>query len=165
MELSYFRINVGKEEAIKRLSDWIEEEISERTECEYSEVEDKAVDEDGQLKGECLYCFENEGWTVFEDVTGGFSDIDADSWAQLAADNDFLFVSYDEEIPCAEMIIIEKGKIKVEYVYDADNPEYFKDVYRDNEEINRLQDWTDVVKYTDEDILSYSDTGTALILK
>lgn len=73
MNPSYFRIKVSMEEAVRRLCDWNGKPYKERIETNYSEAVNVSLDQNGQWKGSCVYAYENDGWSVFEDLMGGYS--------------------------------------------------------------------------------------------
>lgn len=73
MNLSYFRIKFPMEQAIENLRVWIGKDIKERTDnvpTAFGKNIDAALNENDQWKGQCLYVYENEGWTIFEDMSG-----------------------------------------------------------------------------------------------
>lgn len=77
MNPSYFRIKDNLENAIKRLEKWNGQPIKERIQTDYSDAVDNSLNEDEEWKGACLYVYENNGWTIFEDLTGAYSSIEA----------------------------------------------------------------------------------------
>lgn len=96
MNPSYFRIRLNIEKAIERLCLWNDRSYKEKIETEFSKAVDVSVDENGQWKGSCLYVYENEGWTVFEDLSGGYSFIDAEQWKRFAQSDDLVVAGYND---------------------------------------------------------------------
>lgn len=163
MNLSYFRINIPKEEAIERLVKWNNKNYKERIECDDRDVIGYSVDENNEWKGDCLFCYENDGWTIFEDLSGGYSEIDGKAWSGYAQDNDFIFAGSNDAIPYAEMVVIENGVIKVEFRDDPNDPDFCKNVYSANNVVGELETWADVEACTMDDRLVMADRGELLI--
>ena len=91
MNTSYFRIKLSKPEAIERLCSWNGSGWRERLETDFSSAVDLSLDETGQWKGSCLYVYEKNGWTVFEDLSGGYSSLEAEQWKLFAQKDEALF--------------------------------------------------------------------------
>ena len=119
---------------------------------------DAATDGD-DWKGAAVYMYYNEGWTVFEVLSGHFSFISAASWLAFAAGDDVLVAGYNDAILCAELVIIEKGVVKREFMEIADDPEAF--LNKGDEP--QAESWLDIASFVDDDDIVYSDTGTLLI--
>ena len=159
MNPSYFRIKTDLESAISRLESWNKKDFFERKQVEYSEAVDKSLDENGQWKGSCLYAYENEGWSVFEDLSGFYTSIPADSWLSLADNCELVVAGYNDAMPYGEMIVIQEGKVLKEF---WDYPE-------DNDFVNlgngypEIESWEDVADFIEEDDVVYSEEGILLI--
>ena len=108
MNPSYFRIKLNMDEAVKRLCAWIGSDYKEKIETNYSKAVDVSLNENGQWKGACLYVYENDDWTVFEDLSGGYGFIEAEEWLKFAKNDEFVLAGYNDAIICAEMIFISK---------------------------------------------------------
>lgn len=161
MNPSYFRINLPKENAIERLCQWNECDIKERIETAYENVVGVSLDDSGSWKGICLYAYENDGWTVFEDLSGGFATIPAESWMQFAQKDDLVVAGYNDAIMYAELIVITQGVVQKEFLEDVSFPE---DNINSGEGYSEIQSWVDVAGFVDDDEYAYSDEGTVLIL-
>lgn len=160
MNPSYFRIRLNKEKAIERLYGWNGKNIKEKTETQFDDAVSVSIDENGQWKGSCLYVYENKGWTVFEDLSGGYAVIGAENWKTFAKDDPLVVAGYNDAINYAELVIIENGIIQKNFIECADIPK--KNV---NEGIGykNICDLTDVASFIDDDELVYSDNGTVII--
>uniref|UniRef100_UPI00405619CE hypothetical protein n=1 Tax=Agathobacter sp. TaxID=2021311 RepID=UPI00405619CE len=161
MNSGYFRINLPKEEAIERLCEWNECGIKERIETAYENAVGVSLDDSSSWKGLCLYAYENDGWTVFEDLSGGFATIPADSWMLFAQKDDLVVAGYNDVIMYAELIVITQGVVQKEFLEDVNFPE---DNINSGECYLEIQSWVDVAGFVDEDEYVYSDEGTVLIL-
>ena len=123
MNPSYFRIKLNMEEAVKRLCDWNGKEYVERIETKNSNAVKVSLNPNGQWKGSCVYAYENEGWTVFEDLMGGYSFIGVEQWLKFAKDDEFVFAAYNDAILYAEMVVIVEGIVTKHFIEDIDMPE------------------------------------------
>lgn len=160
MNPSYFRIKLNKEEAIKRLCDWNKANIKEQTETAYSNAVAVSIDENGQWKGSCLYVYEKENWTVFEDLSGGYSLIEAENWKNFAKDNSLVVAGYNDSEIYAELVIIENGIIRKNFVECDDMPE---ENVNEGIEYENICDWIDVVSFVEDDEFFCFDSGTVII--
>lgn len=160
MNTSYFRIKLGKTEAIERLCSWSGSRCRERMEADYSKAVDLSLDETGQWKGSCLYVYEKNGWTVFEDLSGGFSFLEAEQWRIFAQNDEVVFAGYNDSIPYAEVVMVQKGVIVKRFMEDYDMPE---DNLNEGDALPEITKWTDAASFVDGDELVYSDRGELLI--
>lgn len=161
MNPSYFRINLPKEKAIEWLCQWNECGIKEQIETAYGNAVKVSVDDSGSWKGLCLYAYENDGWTVFEDLSGGFVTIPADAWIRFAGEADLVVAGYNDAIMYGELIIITQGVVEKEFLEDISFPE---DNINRGESYLEIQSWVDVVGFVDDDAYVYADEGMVLIL-
>ena len=111
MNPSYFRIKLNKEEAIQRLCDWNDRQYKELIKADHLDAVNVSLDKNGQWKGSCLYVYENEEWTVFEDLSGGYSFIEPESWKKFAKENELIFAAYNDAMLYAELILIVDGVV------------------------------------------------------
>lgn len=159
MNPSYFRIKTDLENAISRLERWNGKAFFERKQVEYSEAVDESLDENGQWKGSCLYAYEEEGWSVFEDLSGFYSSIPGQSWLALAENDDFVFAGYNDAMPYGEMIVIGGGEVLKEFWdYPVEN-----DLVILGDEYPEIESWEDVIDFIEEDDIIYSEEGILLI--
>lgn len=160
MNPSYFRIKLNKEEALERLCTWNEKKIKEKIETDFSNAVSVSLNEHGQWKGSCLYVYEKEGWTIFEDLFGGYSLIGAENWKIFAEDHSLVVAGYNDSIIYAELVVIENGIIQKNFVECDDAPE---DNVNKGTEFKNICNWIDVASFIDHDELVYSDNGTVII--
>lgn len=161
MNPAYFRIKLNKEDAIRRLCDWNGRMYKESIQTTYLKAVDVSTDQNGQWKGSCLYVYENNGWTVFEDLSGGYSFIEVDSWKRFAQMDEVLFAAYNDAMLYAEMIAITDGVVIKYFVEDFDMPE---ENVNEGDGIADIEQWTDVANFMDQDeIYSMEDEGVVLI--
>ncbi len=159
MNPSYFRIKTDLESAINRLENWNKKAFFEKQQVEYSEAVDKSLDENGQWKGSCLYAYEEEGWSVFEDLSGFYTSIPAESWLFFAGNYDFVFAGYNDAMPYGEMIVISGGEVLKEFWdYPIEN-----DLVNLGDGYPEIESWEDVIDFIEEDDIVYSDEGVLLI--
>lgn len=162
MNPGYFRLKQNMEEAVQRLCDWLEKNYKEKIETYYSNVLDASLNENNQWKGSCVYVYENEGWTVFEDLMGAFSFIDAEEWKAFAKEDEFVFAAYNDAMLYAELIVITDGVVTKNFMENDDIPE---DNINEGNGVADIENWTDVAAFMDDDDLVNSDKGTVYIFK
>lgn len=160
MNPSYFRIKLPMAGAVERLFQWNEKMPKEKIETTFSLAVDKSINESGQWKGSCLYVYEKAGWTVFEDLSGGFVGNSAMSWKAFAQNNDLVVAGYNEEIPYGELIILTNGVIQKEFLEDERLP---KDNVNYGGMYSEIKEWIDVASFVDNDEIVYSEHGMVLI--
>lgn len=159
MNPSYFRINIRLDEAIARLEKW-EKRILEKISANSSDAIDMCLDETGNWKkGACLFAYENNGWTVFEDLKGSYSDLEGEKWLEFAMKDSFVFAGYNDAILYGELVIIEDGKVMKEFMEDFDNPDFNRN---NGSAYEVIQDWADVASFVDDDY-AFLDEGIVLI--
>lgn len=162
MNLSYFRIKRPFDEALKRFYEWEEGEPDEIINTSYSKAVDNSLDENGQWKGSCLYCYESKGWTVFEDLSGflsGFS-IPPEDWLKLAGKDSFVMAGENDAIPYGELVVIENGNVVKEFLNDLTDED--ADV-NNGSAYPEIKGWMDVDGFIEKDDIVYSEKGTLLI--
>ena len=160
MNPSYFRIKLNIEKAVERLCIWNGKTFKEKIETDFSNAVSVSLNENRQWKGSCLYVYENDGWTVFEDLSGGYSFIDVEQWKKFAGDDEFLFAGYNDASIYAEMIAIINGDVTKYFIECFDVPEENRN---EGNGIADIESWVDVASFVDDDELVYSDQGTVLI--
>lgn len=161
MNQSYFRIKLARDEALERLCVWNKRPIREEIEVEYAKAVSVAVDENGLWKGACLYVYENAGWTVFEELSGYHSFVDAEDWKAFAGDDSLVVAGYDEALLSAEFVVIENGTVVKNFTEIEDTPE--KNVNQGTG-FDEISSWVDVASFVDDDDLAYSGDGAVVIL-
>jgi hypothetical protein len=161
MNPSYFRIKLPLEEAKKRLCDWWGvSEPQEPVKTDSTNAVRLACTESGMWRGGALYFYQSDDWTVFEDLSGGFSSIPGSSWLDFAKQDSFVFAGYNDSIPYGELIVIEKGQIVREFVDVPDEPDENRNIGKlTQEEEEPIQSWIDVASFVDEENLAFSEEG------
>lgn len=160
MNPSYFRIKLSMEEAVRRACEWYGRVYRERIETNYSKAVDASLDQNKQWKGSCLYAYEKEGWTVFEDLSGGCSCNDVEQWLEFAKQDEFIFAGYNDAILYGEMVVITDGIVSKHFMEDFDMPE---ENVNEGDGVENINSWIDVAKFVDEDAYLFSDEGVVFI--
>ncbi|EKQ57446.1 MULTISPECIES: hypothetical protein [unclassified Clostridium] len=166
MNPSYFRIKLPKDEAISRLTSWLNSERKFKLiETDSIKAINLACNENGTWKSlDSVFLYENEGWTVFEDLTGGYSGVPSKSWLNFAQKESFVFAGYNDAICYGELIVIEDGKIIREFLEDQEREEYNKDVGELSfEKELPIESWREVADFVDNDDLAFLEYGWLLI--
>lgn len=160
MNPSYFRIKLNTESAIQRLCDWNGKKYTELIKTKYLKAVEVSINENGQWKGSCLYVYENKEWTVFEDLSGGYSFVDIEDWKKFAKENELIFAAYNDATLYAELIRIVDGVATKYFIEDFDMPE---ENVNKGDGIADINNWMDVAAFVDnDDLLNYND-GVVLI--
>lgn len=160
MNPSYFRINIDLESAIKRLETWNRNSFAVRVESKYLDAVGNCIDGNGRWKGKCLFAYENDGWSVFEDLTGAYSCISASKWIEFAKADKFVLAGYNDAIPYGEMIVIENGFILKDLFDDPTGEDNLSHNVGDGHK--NICDWCEIASFVDDDEIIYSDTGVIL---
>ncbi len=160
MNPSYFRIQLPKEKAIERLYKWDHCMPKEIIKTDSSHSVQVSLGSNGQWKGICLYVYEKRGWTVFEDLSGGYMAIPAETWKEFAEKDNLVVAGYNDAICFAELVVIIDGAIKKEFLEDMDNPE---ENVNYGELPEKIDSWIDVADFVDKDTLVYSEKGDVYI--
>lgn len=153
MNPSYFRLKLPLEEALARVAEWWGTSIPAKTpQIDSMKAVKLACDENGNWTGGALFYYESSGWSVFEDLTGGFGFTPAEDWLQLARDCALVVAGYNDAIATAELIVIEEGQVLREFAFDRSLPEENIDRGRlPIEESLPIQSWVQVASFVDAD--------------
>ncbi len=160
MNPSYFRIKLNMEDAVRRLERFNGTAYKEKIPAEPYRAASLSLGKDGQWKGLCLYVYENKGWTVFEDLSGGYCFTEAKDWKEFAAGSDFVFAAYNDAIFYAELIVVENGIITKNFMENDDIPEENRN---EGDAFPDITDWMGVADFMDDDPLVGPETGTLYI--
>lgn len=160
MNPSYFRINISMEKAIARLEKW-QKRIFEKKQAKSSDAVDFCLDDMGKWKkGACLFAYENDKWTVFEDLKGSYSDFEGEDWLLFAMNNSLIFAGYNDAVLYGRLVVIEDGKLVKDFFEDFDNSDFN---HNDGTAYKEIKSWTDVASFIEDDALAFSDEGIVLI--
>lgn len=161
MNPSYFRIRLPLDAAKLRLAEWRGfPELRDLTKTDSVKAVDLACDEQGQWRGAALYFYEHDGWSAFQDLSGGFGFIAADEWLKFAQNDSLVVAGYNDAICEGELIVIEHGKIVRDFVECPDVPEENRNSGRLPQEDDKpISSWIEVASFVDEDPLAFSEEG------
>lgn len=158
----YVRIRCPLEEARRRYGRWIA-----RPEVEPARVvpERKMIDlalTDGEWKGLAVFLYQSGEWAVIEEVSGGLSARSAESWRELAEGGDLVYAGYNDTVPFAELVVVERGHLVRLILNDEQDPSENVDIGRLPDEAGEpFGDWLDVMAWVeaDEEKLDRPDEG------
>lgn len=161
MNPSYFRIEIPIDQAAKRLRQWWDvPEPDEYIETDSTSAVALACTEDGRWRGGAIFFYENQGWSVFEDLSGGFGFIPAESWLEFAQNDALVVAGYNDSVPYSELIVIEHGAVVRDFVDYPDEPELNRNSGKlPQEDSKPVCDWVEVASFVDDDPLAFSETG------
>lgn len=160
MNPSYFRIKLPESQAAERLCYWIDKTPKESIKSTFAQSVANSFDDQGQRKGSCLYVYENEGWTVFEDLTGDFLSVPAASWQSFAGQDELVAAGYNDSEQFGQLIVITDGVIQKEFLENLATPE---NNVNNGDKFKEIKKWTDAAAFVDDDNIVYSDMGTVMI--
>ena len=149
-----------------RYGRWIESpEVSAPRLVNERDAVDLALAE-GEWIGLAVLIYAAESWTVIEEVSGGLAIRSVDSWLQLAEGGDLVYAGYNDAIPYAQLLAIEQGRVRRQYLEDEQDPSEDLDVGRLPEEAPEegnepFTGWTDVMAWVeaDEEKLGHPERG------
>ncbi|MCL2060249.1 MAG: hypothetical protein FWH01_14555 [Oscillospiraceae bacterium] len=163
MNPSYFRIKLPMDEAINRLCNWIYKAPKEIIETSMENAVSVAC-VNGQWKGAALYVYYNDGWAVFEDLSGGFSSMPADDWLRFARNDPLVVAGYNDAIIYAELKVIEDNIVIKDFFEYSEKPDSYKNIGKlHSEDKAPIESWADVAAFIDEDDIVFSENGTVYI--
>lgn len=167
MNPAYVRLQIVREVALARFAAWLDlPELEPPTVVHWSKAVAVAT-ESGVWRGAAFFVFENDGWTVFEDITGHLGTKTTQDWLRLAAKDALVFAGYNDSIPYAQIVVINDGQIVREFLDDEQNPSQnvnggrlgFEDIYP-------IQSWVEAASFVDGDDKSESqDYGMLWIFR
>jgi hypothetical protein len=161
MNPSYFRIRMPLPDAMSRLSEWLDSpELEPPRDVAIGDAVALACDESGQWRGAALFVYCKDGWTVFEDLSGHFAAIPAETWTIFAGKESFVFAGYNDAIGYGELVVMDNGCVLREFLFDSDNPEVnVNKGYLDGSTIEPLETWIEAARFVDDDEIVFSERG------
>jgi len=162
MNPSYFRIQVSKDEALRRFTSWSNSaDIVPLVQVNISDSVKLACDKHGRWRGNAVFVSELRGWTLFQDLSGSLSGLHHDSWLKLAGTDHLVFAGYNDAIPDGELIVINEGSVKRVFYEQPDSPELNINIgsLSTDLEPQPFLSWVDIASFVDADELAFSDTG------
>jgi hypothetical protein len=153
-ELSYVRLRCALEEAIARYGRWIgAPEVAPRRLVRERDAIDLALVND-EWVGLAVFIYASGPWTVIEELSGGLATRPAESWLGLAEGGDLVYAGYNDSVPYAQLIVVERGRLVREFLQDEQDSSQDVNVGRLPEEArNRLETWIDGARWVEEDEL------------
>ena len=161
MNPSYLRIRQPKDAVLPRFARWRGyDAVPALIETDISRAVELATTPAGTWLWPALFIFEKNGWTVFDDLAGSLSSQPADSWVELAGQDELVFAGYNDSIGYGELIVIRDGQVLREFLACKDEPEVNVDRGRlETETATPIKSWIDVASFVDDDDLGFNDKG------
>jgi hypothetical protein len=152
--LSYVRLRCALPEGLDRYGRWIgAPEVAPRRLVREREAVDLALADDEWLRL-VVFVYASGPWTVIEELSGGLSERPVESWLELADGGDLVYAGYNDAVPYAQLIVVERGRLVREFLQDEQDPSQDVNVGRLPEEAGeRLETWIDGVRWAEEDEL------------
>ena len=127
-------------------------ELEPPREVALSDAVSLACGGNGYWRGSALFVYHNNGWTVFEDISGHHGFIPADTWREFAQTDDFVLAGYNDAAGSAELIVIEGGAVVREFRHFHDDPESNIDLGKlADHPVEPLENWIQVAEFVDDD--------------
>jgi hypothetical protein len=149
---SYVRLRCPLEDAMARYGRWIgAPEVSPPRLVRERDAIDLAVS-DGEWLGLAVLIFASGLWTVFEELSSGLESRPGESWLELAQGGDLVYAGYNDSVPYAQLIVVERGRLVRQYLQDEQDASADVDVGQLPEEArHRFQNWIDVMGWVEDD--------------
>ncbi|SHJ56069.1 hypothetical protein SAMN02745136_00385 [Anaerocolumna jejuensis DSM 15929] len=111
MNPSYFRIKLPEGEAVKRLcKEMGGKPFIEKVETTSDKIVQVSLNNQGNWKGSVLYAYEKNGWTIFEDISGSYFSIPANTWLEFAHSENLIVAGYNDADISGEFIELRMEK-------------------------------------------------------
>jgi hypothetical protein len=113
--LSYVRLRCELAEGLDRYGRWIgTPEVAPRQLVRERDAVDLATAGEEWL-GLAVFIYASGPWTVIEELSGGLSERSGASWLEFAAGGDLVYAGYNDAIPYAQLIVVESGRLCVNF--------------------------------------------------
>jgi hypothetical protein len=160
MNPSYCRILVAKDAALHRFAQWNKlSQVGPLIPAKSGDAVRLACDEAGNWRGRAVFVLEIGKWTLFQDLFGALSAIPGVNWLGFARDNDLIFAGYNDAINYGELVVVSKGVVLREFLYDRDSPEANIDIGQLDDPHEPFETWVEVAGFVDDDRLGFSEGG------
>lgn len=160
MNPSYCRIRLPKDDALRRFAVWLKlPRIGPLVPTNPTHAVKLAVDERGGWRGNAIFVSEVRDWTLIDDLSGGLGGIPAEQWLKFAGQDELVFAGYNDSIPYAELVVINGGIVRREFLDNPPAPEANVNVGRTDDPREPFGSWVDVAAFVDDDELGFCDTG------
>jgi hypothetical protein len=151
---SYTRLRCPLDEGLARYNRWIgvPEVVPPRLVPERDAIDLALVDE--EWVGLAVFVYASGPWTVIEELSGGLAVRPIESWLELAEGGDLVYAGYNDTVPYAQLIVVERGRLVREFLHDEQDSSEDVNVGQLPEEAReRLETWIDGARWVEEDEL------------
>ena len=102
--------------------------------------------------GQVVFIYASGSWTIIEDVSGGLDMRTITDWLKLAENDELVYVSCNDAIAYAQLVVIENGQVRRHCLQSEDDPGANVNVGRIPEESEQpFADWIDVMRWIEDD--------------
>ena len=156
----YFRIRLPLEKAMERLILWSGITYSR---CMESDFRNDDIFCDSEKHEKCYRLGVNScgEWTVFEDLTGAYSFISVEKWHEFAENDELIVAGFNDDVTYGEFIVFRNGILIKYFSYDELSDISFNAGVYDY----KINYWTDVAGFIEDDKFYFSDKGEVLVYK
>lgn len=160
MNPSYCRIRAPQAAALERFAAWMGlPRVGPLVQADSVRAVDLACDERGMWRGNAVLVSEVDGWTLFSDLSGVLSGLEAERWREFAGSDELVFAGYNDAVGCGEFVLVRGGRVVREFIDDPDEPETNVNRGSSDAEGEPFESWTDVAVFVDADKLGFSASG------
>jgi hypothetical protein len=152
MVSSYVRIRCPLEEGMARYGRWINapEVVPPRVVRERDAINLALADE--QWLGLAVFIYASGPWTVIDELSGGLAERPAESWRDLAQGGDLVYAGFNDTVPYAQVVVVERGRLVRQYLQDEQDSSADVDTGQLPEEATqRFKDWVDAMAWVEAD--------------
>ena len=148
---TYLRLHCRREEAMARYGRWIGlAEVDPPRLVRERDSLDLAL-KDGEWRGLGTFVFVYGPWTVFELLGGSLTGRAAESWLELAQNDDLVYVDCNDA-GYAELVVTSQGRLVRHFLQDEQGSSEDINIGKFSEEgRKRFDDWTNVIVWAETD--------------
>jgi hypothetical protein len=152
MNPSYVRLRQSKDVIMPHFIAWIKLGlISHHAEIRISDSISLSIDDEENWIGASFLVFENEFWTVIQDMTGYLATKKPEDWEKLSKGTELIFTGYNDAIPYGQFIGIENELIYRDFLHDMQDQSENRNIGESKYEEVRFETWDDVAAFIDDD--------------
>ncbi|HYF50443.1 MAG TPA: hypothetical protein VEJ63_13620 [Planctomycetota bacterium] len=156
MVSSLLKLKVPFHLGIHRFRKWLRKPLIKRSKVKSLNAVDCACTKEGEWRGLALQAWEQNGWTVFDELSGGLLTFQPEDFKRLAENDSLMFFGYNDSVPYGHVLCIEKGQIVRDFLDDETEPSVNRNVGRlQKEKKRRMKSWVDVEFHFSDEIIDH----------
>ena len=109
---------------------------------------------DGEWMGLAVFIYASSPSTVIQELSGGLATRPVESWLELAEGGDLVYAGYNDTVPYAQLIVVERGRLVRQFLQDEqDSSQDVNEGRLPKESRKRMETWIDGAEWVEEDEL------------